>query len=128
MSFDIPMTIEPEIIRYAKSEQITPQEAVIRLIQAGLSTTSTEDARIQELLGEPMNVQDAAMMDEVVEMAMRARSGELPQFLTARRGPRAPLRTDDAHGIIGMFAGKSGFQEAIESVIANRSERYGKQS
>ena len=74
MSFDIPVAIEPEIIQYAQTERITESEAIVRLIQAGLNARATEDARIQALLGEPLSEQDAALMDEVVEIAMKARS------------------------------------------------------
>jgi hypothetical protein len=74
MSFDIPIAIEPQIIQYAESEHITESEAIVRLIQAGLSTKAQEDARIQALLGEPMGEEDAAVMDEVVSIAMKARS------------------------------------------------------
>ena len=74
MSFDIPATMEPEIIRFAQTEHITEAEAIVRLIELGLQTRVIEDARIQALLGEPMSAEDAALMDEVVDMAMRART------------------------------------------------------
>ena len=73
MTFDIPATIEPDVIQYATAQRITEHEAIVRLIQAGLKAQQTEDARIQALLGEPMNEEDAALMDEVVAEAYRMR-------------------------------------------------------
>lgn len=73
MSTDIPAVIEPKIIKYAESEHITPSEAILQLIEVGLEARTKQDDRIRTLLGEPMNEQDAALMDEIVEMAMTAR-------------------------------------------------------
>jgi hypothetical protein len=73
MSIDIPAAIEPDIVQYAQSERITASEAIVRLIQAGLDARAAEESRIQALLGDPMNEHDAAVIDEVVEMAMNAR-------------------------------------------------------
>jgi hypothetical protein len=74
MGFDIPSTIEPEIIQYATSMHITTEEAIVRLIQAGLTIQESEDIRIQALLGYPLSDQDAKLMDDVVDIAMKARS------------------------------------------------------
>lgn len=74
MSIDIPVTMEPEIMQYADAKHITADEAIVRLILTGLDTQTSEEARIDALLGEPMSDNDVVMMDDVVEMAMKARS------------------------------------------------------
>jgi hypothetical protein len=42
MTFEIPTTVEPEIIKYARTEHITADEAIVRLIHAGLSASRKE--------------------------------------------------------------------------------------
>jgi len=111
MSFDIPLTIEPQVIEYAQSEHITQDEAIVRLIQAGLTASHRADPH-----GHPTA---ATIVDKT-----RPSSGPG----VARRGPRAPLLMDDPESIIGLFADTPRFRESIESVIARRSQRYGTES
>jgi len=73
MSIDIPTYIETDIEQYAQSEHISTHEAVVKLIYAGLNAEAREENRIQALLGEPMSEEDAALIDEVVDTAMKAR-------------------------------------------------------
>ncbi len=128
MSFDIPVAIEPQIIEYAQSEHITEGEAIVRLIQAGLSAYQQQPGQNAILsdfgsLGDPM---DAAILDEAMEAAALKNASPLPSGPgTPRRGPRAPIRTDNAESIIGLFANSPGFSQSIDSVIAKRSQRYG---
>jgi len=42
MGSEIPTTVEPEIIQYAKSKHITADEAIVRLIHAGLNAWRKE--------------------------------------------------------------------------------------
>lgn len=45
MSFDIPATIQQDIQQYAKAEQITPEEAILKVIQAGLKTIRSKSVK-----------------------------------------------------------------------------------
>ncbi len=83
MSFDIPMTIEPEIMQYAQLEHITADEAVVRLIQVGLTTSrrgTTDQNAILSGLGLFADPKDAALLDEAVAIAYeeRRRPSSLP--------------------------------------------------
>jgi len=103
MNFDIPLDIEQEIQQYAQAEHITADEAVVKLIHAGLTAQTSNSASLDEY--------------------PRAQAHRV------RRGPRPPISTDDAESVIGMFAGKPDFLESVEAVIATRSQRYsGRQS
>ena len=42
MSFDIPAYIEPQVQQFAQKQHITPAEAIVRLIEAGLSIQPAE--------------------------------------------------------------------------------------
>ena len=74
MSLDIPSNIEREIKRFAQQHHITPDEAVIRLIESGLSLGKQQTQTLFEqglgLFGSP---QDAAIIDEVVAVAYEER-------------------------------------------------------
>jgi len=74
MSFDIPVTIEPRIQQFAHAQHITTDEAIVRLLDAGLERLVPKTAAIPGLTGTPMSDEDAAVMDEVVEIAMNSRS------------------------------------------------------
>ena len=81
MSFDIPARIEPSIQEFAHSQHITTDEAVVRLIEAGLKASQpvrTVKAKgsspIPGLTGKPMSDEEAAIMDEVVDAAMQSRN------------------------------------------------------
>jgi hypothetical protein len=76
MSFDIPIAIEPEIIQYAQAEHITEAEAIVRLIQAGLSASHREaqdQNAILSGLGLFADPADAAVLDEAVAIAYEER-------------------------------------------------------
>ena len=83
MSIDIPTYVETDIEQYAQSEHISTDEAVIKLIYAGLNAQAQEGSRIQALLGEPMSEDDAAIIDEVVDTAMKARGERWGERLRA---------------------------------------------
>ena len=36
MSFDLPSNIEPQVLEYAKSQHLSENDALVRLVQAGL--------------------------------------------------------------------------------------------
>ena len=84
MSFDIPVAIEPDIIQYARIENLTEHEAIVRLIQAGLNATRTEPSEFNAILsglGLFADTHDAAVLDEAVAMAYEERhrpSAQLP--------------------------------------------------
>ena len=44
MSFDIPPNIEPQIQKYAEAQHLSTNEAVVRLIQAGLEVEKLNPA------------------------------------------------------------------------------------
>jgi len=74
MSFDIPSNIERDIQRFAQQEQITHDEAVLRLIETGLSVGKPVRKAVFErglgLFGSP---EDSALLDEVVSIAYQER-------------------------------------------------------
>ena len=101
MSFEpLPPNLEKGINRFAREHHLSHDEAVIKLIETGLTIVSPPTT---------MSTPQA---------------GRLSQG-RARRGPRPPLRTDDPEAIIGLFADAPGFRESIDAVIARRAERYG---
>lgn len=74
MGYDIPPYLQQDIADFAHSRQITPDEALVKLVQAGL----TSERRKQEtplesglgLLGSP---EDAALLDAAVQIAYEER-------------------------------------------------------
>jgi hypothetical protein len=81
MSFDIPPQIEPSIKEFARAQHITADEAIVRLLEEGLRANQPRRmdrdpaaSRIPGLSGEPMSDEEAAVMDEVVEIAMESRN------------------------------------------------------
>jgi len=84
MTFDIPVTIEPEILQYAQSEHITENEAIVRLIQAGLTITHRETNNQNAILsglGLFADPEDAAILDEAVAAAYEERRRPSAQVL-----------------------------------------------
>jgi len=70
MSYDIPAAIEPDIREYAESEHITADEAIVRLIQTGLSATRSgpKQSRAKESTRDVFEVlQEARAMRTVAE-------------------------------------------------------------
>ncbi len=80
MSFDIPATIEPEIMKYAKARQITSQEAIVMLIETGLGTEAHRGNVILDGLGMFSGVDDAGLLDDAVSIAYdeRRRPSTIP--------------------------------------------------
>lgn len=74
MSVEIPSEIERDIQRFAEQEQITHDEAVLRLIETGLSVRKPGPKTVLEqglgLFGSP---EDSALLDEVVSLAYKER-------------------------------------------------------
>lgn len=84
LDLDIPSNIERDIQRFAREEHITHQEAVLRLIQTGLSARKPVAKTVFEqglgLFGSP---EDASLLDAVVSMAYEERrrpSKTVPTF------------------------------------------------
>ena len=72
MSFDIPQYIEPSIEQYANAQHITHDEAIIRLIQAGLER-ALPPASPRDILGAFSSPEDSEAMDEALNIAMQDR-------------------------------------------------------
>ena len=74
MSVEIPSEIERDIQRFAEQEQVTHDEAVLRLIETGLSVRKPGPKTVFEqglgLFGSP---EDSALLDEVVSLAYKER-------------------------------------------------------
>ncbi len=71
MSVDIPPNIEGDIQRFAQEQHITRDEAVLRLIETGLSLRRP-DARkkvFEQGLGLFGSREDSLLLDEVVSIA-----------------------------------------------------------
>jgi hypothetical protein len=74
MSVDIPAEIQHDIQRYAQQEHITPEEAVLRLIETGLANKSpARREAFQQGLGLFGSPEDSALLDEVVSLAYQER-------------------------------------------------------
>jgi hypothetical protein len=74
MSLDIPSNIERAIERFAQEQHITNQEAILRLIEAGLSIgRSTPNTVFEQGLGLFGSPEDSALLDEVVSAAYEER-------------------------------------------------------
>jgi hypothetical protein len=74
MSIDIPAAVEPQIRKFAQTEHLTIDEAVARLLQAGLDAQTNDTANLDTLVGAPPTQEEAAIMDEIVDEAMKARA------------------------------------------------------
>jgi len=72
MSFEIPAHMEPDVRQYAKSQHITSDEAVVRLIKAGLGLAGSKPAN-RSILGAFSSPEDVAVMDDALEFAMQER-------------------------------------------------------
>ena len=95
MSFaELPEDVERQVREYAEQRHVSRDEAILNILKQGLSaekkseggtlaSSEDEDRRIQDLLGEPLSPEDAAIMDEVVEEAMKAREGRWERWLGA---------------------------------------------
>jgi hypothetical protein len=72
MSFDIPPYMEPQVQQFAQNQHISPDEAVIRLIEAGLNVAQSKPTG-RSILGAFAGPEDSAGMDEALDLAMRDR-------------------------------------------------------
>jgi hypothetical protein len=72
MSVDIPSSIERDIQRFAQEQHITNEEAVLRLIEAGLRSPAPKTV-FEKGLGLFGSPEDAALLDEVVALAYEER-------------------------------------------------------
>jgi hypothetical protein len=74
MSLDIPSAIERDIQRFAHEEHMTHDEAVLRLIETGLSVKRPTPKPVFEqglgLFGSP---EDGSLLDEVISIAYEER-------------------------------------------------------
>jgi len=69
MSFDIPTSIEHDIERYAAEERLSPDAALLQLIQTGLQQKRPGRATpIEEGLGLLGSPADVAVLDEALEL------------------------------------------------------------
>lgn len=74
MTLHIPSAMERDIANFAQAEHITHEEAVVRLIEAGLSAKKpTPQGIFEEGLGLFGSPEDAALLDEVVAIAYEER-------------------------------------------------------
>jgi hypothetical protein len=74
MSLDIPSNIERHIEKFAQEEHITYEEAVLRLIETGLSAKRPAPRTVFEQgLGLFSSPEDASLLDEVVSIAYEER-------------------------------------------------------
>ncbi len=73
MSLDIPSNIDRDIQRFAQQEHITHEEAVLRLIETGLSVSKPVKTVFEQGMGLFGSPEDAALLDEVVSIAYEER-------------------------------------------------------
>jgi hypothetical protein len=73
MRFDIPVYIEPQVQRFAAAQQISHDEALVQLIQAGLERMSPPVVSPLDILGAFSSLEESATADEALELAMRDR-------------------------------------------------------
>lgn len=67
-----PADIESGIAQFAQTNHISHDEAVIKLLETGLRH-GKRTQKIKGLSGEPMNDEDAAIVDGALSLAMEAR-------------------------------------------------------
>lgn len=74
MSFDIPTEVERNIARFAQQEHLTRDEAILKLIETGLSASNPSHGEVAEAgLGLFGSEEDSALLDEVVSIAYQER-------------------------------------------------------
>jgi hypothetical protein len=72
MGFEIPQYMEPQVREFAHSQQISEDEAVVRLIEAGLNVIHAKPTN-RSILGAFASPEESAIMDGALELAMRER-------------------------------------------------------
>jgi hypothetical protein len=76
MTVEIPATIERDIQRFAEREHISQEEAVVRLIENGLTimpVSNSPQTVFEQGLGMFSSPEDSALLDEVVSLAYQER-------------------------------------------------------
>lgn len=69
MSFEIPVSIEPQVQRYAEERHLTIDEAIVKLLEAGLGQQNVALSGLG-LFGDP---KDAEALDAAVDLAYEER-------------------------------------------------------
>ena len=77
MSFEVPDSIAPQVQQYALAQHITNEEAVLRLLKAGLASQKA----VSDIWG--VAAEDADVLDEVVSEAMAERRNRFQRRLNA---------------------------------------------
>jgi hypothetical protein len=83
LSFNIPPAIEPEIVKYARTKRITTNEAIVRLVEAGLNANradAQDSNAILSGLGMFSDAEDAAILDAAVAIAYEERHRPSKKF------------------------------------------------
>lgn len=110
MSLDhLPASIEQGVQRFADELHISHEEALLRLIETGLTA---QRVTIPSLA--PGHKETPA------ELVARLRA----QKAIKGDGPQPPLRTDNPERIIGLFANAPELFDSILEVVNARSLRY----
>lgn len=79
MSFEIPVSVEQEIERYAEREHLSKDEAVVQLIEDGLRHRDSRPLTpAEEGRGMFSSPEDAALMDYVIQVTYESR-GYIPR-------------------------------------------------
>jgi len=108
MSLDhLPSNIEQGVQRIANELHIPRDEALLKVIETGISTI-----RLSPAATLPTREERQARLDLVTEL--RAQKGKA----------RAPLRTDNPEKIIGLFGDAPELVDSILQVVEERSQRY----
>lgn len=78
MRLDFPPKVERDIQQFARQEHITHDEAVLRLIETGLSArTPARDTVAEQGLGWFGSPEDSALLDEVVSHAYEEKTAAI---------------------------------------------------
>lgn len=136
MSYEIHLNIPEDsqrghlIASLAAEQHITPSQAVEKLIDqvAEKETPPVHGkgrTRIPGLPSEPMKAEDAAVVDEALEMAMAARRS-LSAERSARREALANSRPETPDALIGFLADAPEVAENIRNLAyERRSQTFG---
>ncbi len=73
MSFEIPVDLERDLVRYAEETHVTPDEAAERLLRDALRHQRTPAQRLIGLFSSP---EDVALMEEVDRLIAEGRQAD----------------------------------------------------
>lgn len=73
MSFDVPVHIESQIQRVADAEHISHDEALVRIIEAGLERMLPTSVSPRDILGAFSSEEESVVADEALALAMNDR-------------------------------------------------------